>query len=154
MRKPKTGKVLKPVMTLFYMLIITSVVFSSTGVFYTKHFCHSNQTGLRILETIVISEKCNCKAEAYNANGFLITIAAEDCCSEFDHYAKADFQSEKVIPAKYLINLPVSNIFVESGTQEAIAEISGLSFCNPPPPPNLSGQELVIHFHCLRIPLS
>ena len=139
---------------LLMILLIVSVLFSSTGIYYTRHFCHGNPTGLRLFNSVEITGKCNCKAEAFDAHGCLKTISADNCCVEFDHYIKSEIQSEKHSAYRINVVIPVAEYSLEPITDERRSIVQEVKYYNNPPPVSPAGKQIVILNHSLRIPLS
>lgn len=153
MKKHISDKIFKQLSVLLMMMLIITVFFSSTGIYYTRHYCHGNPTGIKIFNSIEVTGKCSCKAEAFDVHGCLTSVAADNCCVEFDHYLKSDIQSEKNAAPRIHLILP----FMEIQPEPPVPIIGSLNheikYYNKPPPFSQSGKDIVIFNRSLRIPL-
>lgn len=138
----------------FSLTLLLCLLFASSGVFYTTHFCHGSVTGLRFFNAIEVKGVCGCHAEAFDPHGYLKTIAADNCCVEFDHYAKSDLQYVKHSQVKIQIVLQLSDSVLDQFVADTKFTDSEWLYLNKPPPKNPSGKQIVISNHSLRIPLS
>lgn len=140
--------------SVFSLTLLLCLLFATSGVFYTIHFCHGNATGLRFFNRIEVKGTCGCHAESFDPQGYLKTIAAESCCVEFDHYAKSDLQYVKFSQEKLQILLPSSEAVTDQFADNTDFTKKELLYLNKPPPINPTGKQIVISLHSLRIPLS
>lgn len=153
MKKYTINRFFEQLSVLLMITLIVTVFFSSTGIYYTRHFCHGNPTGIKLFNSIEVTGNCSCKAESFDVHGCVTSVAADNCCVEFDHYLKSDIQSEKHAAPRIHVILPFMEIKHKPSVLITDIFNQEIKYYNKPPPFSQSGKDLVIFNRSLRIPL-
>lgn len=138
-------------------LIILALCISaaSTGVFFTKHFCHGRPSGLVLMKTVTITSTCACADDYAPAprNNSAPVLKREGCCKDVSQFLKLQVQSQVQSFDKPAVEVAADCPGLQ-GTGESVSGGQPLfAFTGQEPPLKPGGRSLLISLSQLRIPL-